>query len=467
MDTKTHIIRRISVQVKTDSSALPFQLRSRIENLCSTAIPERLAKIFSKYSTQDVIELPSIKINTTGQDWTLLQEEILDQCSDETEKLLGQLKRKVKDLQTENQEPEQSLQHNIADVFFFFLKHGILPWWATYSGTRELEEDFIDWLEKLNPTLGRVRLLKAFQQIPHPRIALTRLVSQFSKPFQQKVIGSIDQEGAGIIMVLNEILQISTDKETDQRISPEQIQNLFVIRFLECLILEDRISISRFKNLIQNRSKLLSFVSEISSGRMEQVPEDLLNETSGRQTNVNIPKPEVISRQNEKHHYYFIGNAGLIILHPFMETFFQHFQLIDEKGNFRENQIHKAIYLLQVCCSDELDPPEFNMMLNKILCGKAVEFPLEKTTITEKEKADCNELLQSIIKHWTALKNTSPSALQQTFLQRDGKLEFKDEMWWLKVEQKTEDILLDRLPWSISRIKLPWMKTWLRVEWNL
>lgn len=106
------------------------------------------------------------------------------------------------------------------------------------------------------------------------------------------------------------------------------------------------------------------------------------------------------------------------------------------------------------------------MILNKILCGVPVQFPTGKTEITPDEKEACEELLRAVINHWSALKNTSPAALQNMFLHRAGKLEFKDEVWHLKVEQRTEDILLERLPWSISRIKTPWMKNWLLTEWN-
>ena len=50
-------------------------------------------------------------------------------------------------------------------------------------------------------------------------------------------------------------------------------------------------------------------------------------------------------------------------------------------------------------------------------------------------------------------------------MQREGKLTRKPFDWLLQVEQKTLDILLGRLPWGLSMIKLPWMPEMLRVEW--
>jgi hypothetical protein len=63
------------------------------------------------------------------------------------------------------------------------------------------------------------------------------------------------------------------------------------------------------------------------------------------------------------------------------------------------------------------------------------------------------------------LKNTGREALRETFLQRLGKLSPTDHGWLLQVEQKAVDFLLNRLPWGIGVIKLPWMDEKIFVEW--
>jgi hypothetical protein len=70
-----------------------------------------------------------------------------------------------------------------------------------------------------------------------------------------------------------------------------------------------------------------------------------------------------------------------------------------------------------------------------------------------------------VIKHWSALKKTSISGLQTSFLQREGILEISGQQRRLIVERKPYDILLDKLPWPVSVVKLPWMKTQLWVDW--
>jgi hypothetical protein len=75
-------------------------------------------------------------------------------------------------------------------------------------------------------------------------------------------------------------------------------------------------------------------------------------------------------------------------------------------------------------------------------------------------------LLVQVIGHWSALRNASPAALRETFLCRQGKLILGEEGWRLEIQRKTEDILIDRLPWGFSKIKYPWMPQVLSVSWE-
>ena len=81
------------------------------------------------------------------------------------------------------------------------------------------------------------------------------------------------------------------------------------------------------------------------------------------------------------------------------------------------------------------------------------------------EKDMVNDLLSAIIKQWSVLGNTSIKALQETFLQREGKLSRTKNGWELIVEKKSFDILLDQLPWSISVIKNQHMTDAIYTEW--
>ena len=109
---------------------------------------------------------------------------------------------------------------------------------------------------------------------------------------------------------------------------------------------------------------------------------------------------------------------------------------------------------------------EYNLVLNKILCGLEPGEVLNRPKkFSELDIDEGRALLISVIQHWSTLKSTSPETVQNAFLQRGGKIYMENESVHLKVEEKTEDVLIQFLPWSISFIKLPWMKYVLTVDW--
>ena len=107
----------------------------------------------------------------------------------------------------------------------------------------------------------------------------------------------------------------------------------------------------------------------------------------------------------------------------------------------------------------EEDFIEQRTVLNKILCGKLPhEMLIIENKLTKNQKLQAEEMLVAAIKNWNVLKSTSPDGLRDGFLQREGVLKKSGADWELHVERKTIDILLEKLPYPLSIIKLPWMK---------
>ncbi|MEO0408500.1 MAG: contractile injection system tape measure protein [Cyanobacteria bacterium P01_A01_bin.135] len=164
----------------------------------------------------------------------------------------------------------------------------------------------------------------------------------------------------------------------------------------------------------------------------------------------------------------YIRHAGLVLLHPFLAAYLRGIDLAT--GNAFQNQLaqQQAIYLLHYLATRQTHAPEYDLVLPKLLCSWplngaiAADIPLPEKALPEGEA-----LLQAAIDHWGALKSTSPDGLREGFLQRDGKLTQTGERTWkLQVEQKAIDVLLSRLPWGVSMVKLPWMEILLTVEWT-
>jgi len=161
----------------------------------------------------------------------------------------------------------------------------------------------------------------------------------------------------------------------------------------------------------------------------------------------------------------YIDNAGLVILHPFLSQFFE---ALGIAFNEKIVQPERALGLLHYLVTGQTQRPEYELVLAKILCNVPISTPIDaEFEIEEKELNESSALLNAVIAHWDALRNTSQDGLRGTFLVRPGKLTLKDDGdWQLQVESRTFDILLEHLPWGISLIKLPWMKQMLQVEWG-
>ena len=109
---------------------------------------------------------------------------------------------------------------------------------------------------------------------------------------------------------------------------------------------------------------------------------------------------------------------------------------------------------------------EFDLTLEKLICGISLDEPIpRKVDFLESEINEADELLKSVIEHWQVLKNSSPDALRNTFFQREGILQKNEFGWQINIERKTQDILLDSIPWGFSMIVNSWNNYIITVEW--
>ncbi|MGZ8250583.1 contractile injection system tape measure protein, partial [Methylomagnum sp.] len=164
---------------------------------------------------------------------------------------------------------------------------------------------------------------------------------------------------------------------------------------------------------------------------------------------------------------FYVDNAGVVLLWPFLSRYFQMLGLL-EQNQFRDDDARsRAAYLLQYLATGAMDAPEPVLLLNKILCGAKTAGPLEpQLPPTEPERQLSEQLLYGVTQNWSKLRNTSIAGLRESFLQREGRLRRSDESWTLTVGGKAYDMLLDSLPWNISTLRLGWMDQPLFVKWR-
>lgn len=163
-----------------------------------------------------------------------------------------------------------------------------------------------------------------------------------------------------------------------------------------------------------------------------------------------------------------IGNAGLVLAHPFLPMLFGRLDLLvssDEGApQLRGEQRARAVHLLQYLVDGRSDAPDAQLVLNKLLCGLEADFPAPPVVLRQEEQLLCDQLLTAIIEHWHSIGKTSITGLRETFLQREGRLQWDDGQCTLTLQRAAFDVLLDRLPWSIAVIRQPWMRQALQVS---
>jgi len=173
----------------------------------------------------------------------------------------------------------------------------------------------------------------------------------------------------------------------------------------------------------------------------------------------------LVENMSDKDNIY-IHNAGLVIMHPFLNTYFNRLKMFENGDFISDEHRHRAVHLLQYLAFGTETNEEHELVLNKILCNIPIDEPVSAGIImTEEEKAISGELINAILTQWDKLKNTTAESFQTSFLQRDGALSRIEENWNLKVENRGYDVLLSTLPWGLGMIKTPWMTEFIYVEW--
>ncbi len=161
-----------------------------------------------------------------------------------------------------------------------------------------------------------------------------------------------------------------------------------------------------------------------------------------------------------------IHNSGVIIAWPFLTRFFEQLNMLESGEFINPESRNRGVYLIQQLVYSQIDFPEHELVLNKLLVGMPIEDQLEPITeLTQEEKDLAESLLNGLIQNWDKVKNSTTKGIQETFMQRDGIIGMKADRNTLSVGKRGVDVLLQTIPWNINLIKLPWMEKSLQIEW--
>ncbi|URM35649.1 contractile injection system tape measure protein [Flavobacterium anhuiense] len=251
-----------------------------------------------------------------------------------------------------------------------------------------------------------------------------------------------------------------TESEIDTKIESERIQE-------------------NNENLAQNQSSILFKSKDAAINddikNIENVSNKSQEETLNYHEKTIDKKDTVFEKEKVKNENRFdendiisesyVDNAGLVLIHPFLKSLFENCKLLNKDNTINDPEV--AAHLLHYAATGKEQDYENAMVFEKFLCNIPIAEPIERNiTLSEEMKKEAFTMLQAVLSNWDIMKKSSAELLQNEFLQRPGKLDINgDESPVITMERKTQDILLDKLNWNLSIIKLAWKKRIIYVNW--
>lgn len=483
MSSERHIIRKLFIELELPTQAGAIALQQKVSHLYQEEVVKHLERVFDDLNLNgQILRIPKLEIDLGTIAPDQIEGEFVEKCVVAIQQAVSEEAISFKSESSSNR------VNQIADVlncFTHFLATGTLPWHVPFKSIEDLEEHLQMIMEQQSGQL--IEILKV--SYDNRTQVLNRLVSQFSDAFLDILLESI----FGMRAIDLRDIQ-SAYLSHFQTLSSSQARSSFYQKLFEGLLstllggrkvsinlVEARQEVETRLNKLLSDAETTIFVQLISEGdiftttdlvesfleKMEKSssPELRLVDYPTKNTELENIMDSLPSFPTEA---LFVDNAGLVICAYYLPLFFKGLGLLEE-GQFKSSvDEQRAVHLTQFLVTGETHPAEFELMLNKVLCGIPLNAPIERfIELTREEQDEAENLLEYIIKYWTILGNTSPEALRSTFLQRRGKLSYEKSRsgWLLQVEKQGYDICIERLPWTISVIKLPWMPEPLQVEW--
>jgi hypothetical protein len=477
MANTPHTIARQKLRLRNKGASDALALRELTLSLCTDELPARLNQLFDRYDEPGmVLRLGRIAVNVSVDNDQSLREQLARAITEQVEQILRrQLGQRIDDA--------LSLDGSLLDTLCFYLRRGYLPWWALDKEASAFRHAVSSFLQE-RMSAGAAEQLMPLMRDSHAR---NRFLALAGKGELDGFLSVLPVFYAGKWREIKECLVGLREYAATDRAPSLRFRNMHSL-VLEALAAMPARRESDYRGFLNSLTSVLhregfslktllaarmpsaewrALLAEANQAHItardtEHVAAtDMLQQASPDEQPSLLLQPAIDGEEDER---ILIRNAGLVIVAPFLPVFFKKLGLLLEDKLCDPS---RAVALLRYLSAGAHEYDEMELMLEKILCGLPLrESPDTRCVLSDEEKEEAEALLQSVIEHWSMLKNTSPDGLRHNFLQREGRLVFNSNQWELTVQKETHDILLDYLPWSISMIKLPWMKELLIVKWN-
>ena len=494
MKPQSHIIQKVNWQITLTSERDERRICDQVKDEFYRLLNRELS---SSWDTQahpsEHVVIDKLEIDLGNFNKKELRKSISGQLRKHLNELVQLETLRSWQVHTNDQRSKQTKHRSAVDAFDHFLECGSLPWWYT-PAKNGLITDIIVYRSN-----GNINLDGQWNELKWSTQKIKRLTQQFTSHELMKIL----------IAVYNfPVTLIQTIQWEIERVTPfKKLQNKLVGLIITGFLIGEKNVITKFNNSKREALPLKKIANDFHPEIKKRIVKIFKNKASGHSWTKaldNKTKPQQIKKEKnlsrksteanfltESEQAYFneeikgilsfgmdedqeiistdpmyVDGAGAVLLWPYLNELFKELKWVKE-GNFtsKEKQ-RKAIALVHFIITGKTNEPEYEMAISKLLCGWKLKKPLKrKEKLKKQHKKLAIQLLQAVIKNWSVLKSTTTKGIQQSFLQRKGKLEKQGVDWKLTVKKQSYDVLLAQIPWSYSIIKLPWNSYLIKVDW--
>jgi hypothetical protein len=473
----THIIHKLNLDIHVPDERLARSMYQRAGSILQDYVLPKLEMLLEQYDKEELhIRLDKLDIDLnadlTSSFEEMIKEQLANAIAKELEAAIQAEGGHIGERTNKKVKRPVNKHERITEAFLWFLEYGTLPWWIADNTIFEQSQEIIDAITHTEETF--IPLFK--KKLEAAPVIQKRLLLQFDAVLLTYLFSLIMPLDTFTIAAryeqkMAELLK-GKFRRNDRQQYWAQVWTLYPVPELLA---------TSSKQLKEKLNQLL--LDKTAQREKEQQSPDLIIETLATEFSALNHKSDPgkeefgLKDKTDKTDYRetkllktedgLLGrNAGLVLLHPFLQYFFKELGLLNNDKFLNNASRDIAVHLLHYLATGKEHAADFDLVFEKYLCGMNVsQVTYRFVTLSEQMKQEADILLQSVIKHWSVLKNTSVEGLREGFLQRKGKLVVAGSSARIIMEQNTLDILLQQVPWNISLLKLPWMNHLIHVEW--
>ncbi len=500
MVKEKNIIKKLHVEVDTTSLTDAFYFKDHLDSFFREEIYPEIDTLLQELqlkTTNDIVRFDTIplKINISNK----------DSLKDIKPCIISDLKNIIRI----NNEPSTHLVkssirpiENEVNAVIHFYEKGRYPWWFSpekISDSTLLKRVINDpsFASKARPILQSKNAQKrlVFQLTD---IEISKVVLALSKPSKSTIKQASFSKISGDIriafweLIFNEIIAPNSSNyimkltALVKRISSVSLNSITPITIQTEIVKQSIVPLINLSNQLTNNLVLLenSYTNKVrlsisdSTSTLEvnnhnesfvqrmKSKEIVFEQNSEQIITARIEETKPFETDGALEEGILVQNAGLVLLHPFLRQLFENLGFLSDGKKLLRKRLPEALATLYFLATKQESPLEHELLCEKFLCNIPFEiavFPAKN--LTEEQKHACDEMLSAALSHWSALKTTNIDVLRSEFLMREGKITANSENEKLFIQRKTQDILLEKLPWNLGIMKLPWKKNMVFLDW--